>query len=58
MWSPSVCYMYPSVAPNMRGDFSIIFNYGTAFPNVGFAIVDPYVSPPPGYVTFRAAISR
>jgi hypothetical protein len=42
----------------MRGDFSIIFNYGTAFPNVGFAIVDPYVSPPPGYVTFRAAISR
>jgi hypothetical protein len=56
IWSSSVCYLYPSVSPNVRGDFSVVFNYGTLIPHAGFAIADPYVPAPPGYFPFGAVV--
>jgi hypothetical protein len=61
VWSSSTCFAYPSVAANKRGDLGMVLNYGTGEdlnPSVAFAMADDFVSPPPGWLYYRARISN
>jgi hypothetical protein len=53
------CFLYPSFAPNIRGDLGGVFNFSTPpnlqLINVAYAIADDYFHAPPGWPVYGAA---
>lgn len=58
---PSVCYSYPSVAVNQRGDLGLIVHYGSGAsknPSIGYAMADNFVDAPPGWSLYNVKTSN